>query len=302
MTTALRITADARRFAGILILLIVLTPSAHACWATWTMDTHPNTFATQADLDNCVAQNAGWNDAGTYHIKDLHRNTGYDAVYVPALSARGQEILGTISRTAIRSYYVLIDIERPPVTQVQYRDRTVTVPVERIVERTVEPPPLAPLRAEPSTEKLWNGNQPYALISDTVMTTLRSTGSVMSRGAGEDELLDLPCPTDPEATRRVAWYGRAASQFSGAATAVAPYWVLLSVTAPPTIEVRDREVPVSVDRFVEEPNPMRIFIERNMTKTVLLTVLFLAFVAIVLPYAHYKLQLRKTMLDRMFRH
>jgi hypothetical protein len=274
---------------AVFIIVIPLARSAFGCYATWAWDTRPNVYATEADLQQCVASGAAWNDGGTYHVRDLHKQAGYDAIYVIGSAAPGAENLGTFARRAIGSYYVLVEVQRPAKTQIEYRDRTVTVPVERVVERQVAvatPQPLPPLVAEPSPTNLWNGQQPYALISDAVITQLRGTGVVVSKGAGNDEIITVPCPVDAEATRRIAYYAHATAQFSGAAESLNPYWVLISVTTPPTVEVRDREVQVPVDRPVPEPNPTRVFLENNMTKTVvLLLVIFLTILVVVLSGA-----------------
>ena len=294
------LAATARLF---FLLVLVSTRPAYGCWATWVWDRQPSVYATEVDLQECVRTGWAWNEAGTYHVRDLHKQAGYDAIYVIGSAAPGVEYLGTIARRVMSSYYVLVDVKRPATTQIEYRDRTVTVPVERVVERQVAvatPQALPPLAAEPSPTNLWNGQQPYALISDGVMTQLRGTGVVISKGAGNDEIITVPCPTDAESIRRNAYYAHATSQFSSPAESLNPYWVLISVTTPPSVEVRDREVPVPVDRPVPEPNPGRVFLERNMTKAVFLTIIILAFVAIVLPYVHYQLRLRKTLLNRMF--
>jgi hypothetical protein len=283
-----------------IVVTLLWSNTAHACWVTWVSDQRPNSFATKHDLDACVSEKWASFDGATYHVRDLHGKDGYDAVYVPALSANGQEQLGTIARSAIHSYYVLVDVQRPPKTQIEYRDRTVTVPVERVVERTTPAPALPALASEPSAGHLWNGQQPYSFISDGVMTQLRGTGNVISKGAGNDEVISIPCLTDAEATRRLAYYGRSAAQFAGSAEPLNPYWVLLTVATPPTVEVHDREVQVPVDRPVPEPNPLRLFLEGNMTRIVVLTILLLGFLLIVLPHVHYQLHLRKTMLNRMF--
>lgn len=303
-------TSRAHSTQRLLRLVVVLWLAASAkpalaCWATWAWDKWPNTFATKSDLDACVAEGRGRYDRGTFYINDLHKQAGYEAVYVPGWAAPGNEILGTVARASVRSYFVLIDVRRPGKETIQYRERTVQVPVDRVVERFVDRPapplPLPALTSEPSPDRLWNGERPYSLISDSVMTDLRGTGIVVSKGTGDDEILSIPCDVDPEEHRRIAHYRRAGPFFSAPYESLTSLWVLDAITVPPTIEVRDREVAVPVDRPYPEPNPVRTFLEGNLGKVVILTLLVLAFLLVVVPYVHYQLRLRRTLLTRMFR-
>jgi hypothetical protein len=243
---------------AVFIIVIPLARSAFGCYATWAWDTRPNVYATEADLQQCIASGAAWNDGGTYHVRDLHKQAGYDAIYVIGSAAPGAENLGTFARRAIGSYYVLVEVQRPAKTQIEYRDRTVTVPVDRIVEQQVAVPTpevLPALVAEPSPSNLWMGDQPFAFISDPTMTQLRSVTAVSAKGTGGDEIISVPCPTDTDDQRRVAYYARATTEFSGPAESLRSYWVLISVTTPRIVEVRDRDVPVPADPPVPAPTP-----------------------------------------------